>query len=210
LEQNHLSPWSSQWSPERTARLGGAHVGAGEALGHEHGALQLAVEVFGQKARQVAIEQLGIGEAADGAGQAVGHVDRAQQPELGLGEKVGERILAGRRQRLAPAQRRPVRQRRQRQLAEGQALHVPIGRRLDDGLAVLAGAGPGLQARRHLVGLAREIVEAVADEPAQPLEMGLHVAQLRLRQVEAEQRLQRPVRAVEVEPARFGRRRGMR
>ena len=154
------------------ARGGGRHVRAGALFGHEHRALAQLVDILRGQPRQVALHQGGRAELAQRARQRIGHRQRAAQPELGLHEQIGQRVLGRRRHGLRPAQHaRAVRHCRQPVLAEGDALQLDISRVLDDALRIQPAAGAVFQRRRMLVGRQGQAVEHTAGQPAQVLQV---------------------------------------
>ncbi|MDH6591738.1 hypothetical protein M2165_001627 [Variovorax sp. TBS-050B] len=172
----------------RGARGGGRDVGTRGLLGHEHRALGQFIEVERGQARQVLGDQVRAAELLQRARERIGHRDRAAQAELGLHEEIGQHVLDQRRHAALPAQRvLAVRDRGQPELAQREALHLDVGRVLDDLLLVEPGARALAQHRRMAVGRAGELVEQAAREAAQALEVRLHVAQQVGRQVEREQ-----------------------
>ena len=85
--------------------------------------------------------------------------------------------------------------------AEGEPLHLGVGRVLLDALHVLAGAGAHAQHWRVAVGEGRQLVEPPAGQRAEVVEVGVEVSQEIGRQVERRQPAQVGVDPVEVEAA---------
>ena len=106
----------------------------------------------------------------------VGHRDRAHQAELGLHEEIGDAVLHQRMRRLAHAQHAGAMAHGvHAELLEGDLLHLAIGRVVVDPVLVAAEAVARLQHRRMLVGDLRQLVEPVAGQRAQPIEMRRHL-----------------------------------
>ena len=186
-------------------RRGAGDVGPRALLGHEHRALVQRIKVERGDQRQHPLHQRRVAVAAQRARERVGHRHRTAQPELGLHKQVGQRVLGRGRHRFVPAEHAAaVRHRREPELAERDALELDVGRVLDD--ARLVGAAPRAhrQRRRVLVRDRRELVEAPACEPAQPVEVRREVLEELARQVGREQRRRHRVGAVEVDAARIG------
>ena len=119
---------------------------------------------------------------------AVGDVDRTAEAELGLVEQIGEGVLGGGRIGLRPAENAlAVRHRVDAEFAVGDALQLAIGRVILDPLPVAAEAVAMMQHRRVPVGEPRALVEMVARERAEPIEMRLDVPEQRVRQMELQQ-----------------------
>ncbi len=183
---------------------GGADVGAGGPFGHEHRALDLMLEVVGGQAGQVAFDQCGVGEVADRAGQCIGHADRAQQAELGLGEQVLDGVLRGVRHRMIEAEGRAVRHRRHGKLAVADPLHLGIGRMLFDPLSVAALAIARMQGRRVAVGAVRQLVKPPAYQISEALKGRPQGRKIGGRKVQGQQLLERLVIAVRVDAVGIG------
>ena len=91
------------------------------------------------------------------------------------------------------------------EILEGDRLHLAVGRVVVDPVLVAAEAVARLQHRRMLVGHHGEIVEAVAGERPQPLEMRRHRRPQAGLEIERQQVLELPVDGVEVPAMRIGR-----
>ena len=72
-------------------------------------------------------------------------------------------------------------------LAEGEPLHLGVGRMLFDVLRVLARASARMQHGRVAVGQSREFVEPSAGQGAEPVEMGCQMCGEIARQIECRQ-----------------------
>ena len=91
------------------------------------------------------------------------------------------------------------------ELAEGDAFQLAIGGMIFDPLHVAAKAVALVQDRRVPVGQPRAVVEMVAGECAEPIQMRLRYAAHLLRQMDLQQVLQRLVGAEEVLTGGVGR-----
>ena len=166
----------------------GRDVRACALLGHEHGALRQRVQVLGGQVGQVALHQFRPTVLAQGAGERIGHRQRAAQSELGLHKQVGQRVFDGGRHGLVPAQHTgAVRHGRQAELAECQPLHFHIVRVFEDALGIDAGARAVLQRGRVQVCAVRQPVQFTASQLAQPVQVGLQMGHQFGRQVQRQQ-----------------------
>jgi len=181
------------------------HFGAGRLLGHKHGALGLVLEAHLRHARPVLLDQGRLAVLAQRARQRVRHGQRAAQAELGLHEQIGQRVLGQRRQLAIPSQHaRAVRHDGQAELAIGHALHLHIGRMLDDALRIAPRAVAVLQLGRVAVGGQRPFIDLAAGQGAHALQMGLQVRVHLGRQVQRQQRLQLRIGGVQVAAVAVG------
>src|SRR5581483_12159743 len=107
-------------------------------------------------------------------GAAVGDVDRAAEPELGLIEQKRKGMLGGDGILVAPAQDALAdRHRMNAELAEGGAFELAVGRMIFDPLHVAAKAVALMQHRHVTVGEPRAFVEMPAGKSAQALKVRL-------------------------------------
>jgi hypothetical protein len=139
-------------------------------------------------------------------GAAVGDVDRAAQPELGLVEQEGEGVLRHHGIRLRPAHDALAQRHRvNAELAEGGAFQFAIGRVILDPLRVAPEPVALVQDRHVAVGEPRALVEMAAGQFPQPVEIGLDMAEQRVGQMDAQQIRQNRIGAVEIHPRRIRR-----
>ena len=84
------------------------------------------------------------------------------------------------------------------EIAEGDALHLTIGRVIVDPVLVAPEAVARMQHRRMLIGDARKLVEPMAREMTEPVEMRFQCLKIMTWQVNRQQVAQTPVDGVEV------------
>ena len=183
-----------------------ADVGAAGLLGHELRALQHGGRVLAQQPVEQQLLQRRGAVALDDEVGGVGHRHRAHQAELGLHEEIGDAVFHQRMGGLRHAQHAGAMAHGvHAEVLEGDLLHLAIGGMVVDPVLVAAEAVARMQHRRVLVGHHGEIVEAVAGERAQPLEMRRHRRAQAGLQVERQQVLELPVDGIEVPAVRIGR-----
>ena len=176
-----------------------ADVGAAFLLGHELAALGELGHVGLGQAVEIFCLQRGIAEIRQQLCAAVGDVDRAAQPELGLVEQKRKGVLGHHRIGLRPAQNALAqRHRMDAELAERGLLQFAIGRMIFDPLRVAAKTVALVQHRPMAVGKPRAFVEMAAGQAAEPVEMRLDVAKQLVGQMDAQQIGQRRIGAIEV------------
>ena len=113
-------------------------------------------------------------------GAAVGDVDRAAQPELGLVEQERKGVFCDHGIFVGPAQNALAdRHRVNAELAERGGFQLAIGRVIFDPLRVAAEFVALVQHRGVTVGEPRAFVEMTAGERAEPVEMRLDMAKQR-------------------------------
>ena len=184
---------------------GAGHIRPRALLGHEHRTLVQGIEVEGGEQRQAAFDEFGLAIAAQRAGERVGHRDRAAQTEFGLHQQIGQGIFGGSRHELRPAEHaRAMRHRRQTEIAIGDALHLDIGRMLDDPRFVGTAPVAHRQGRRVLVADRGELVERPAGQRPEPVEMRLEMRKKRRWQIEPEERCGHRICPIEVAAAGIG------
>ena len=171
-----------------------ADIGAAGLLGHELRALEHDRRVLAEQPVEQQLLQRRRAEALDDEVGGVRHRDRAHQAELGLHEEIGDAVLHQRMRGLLHAQHAGAMAHGvHAEVVEGDLLHLAVGGMVVDPVLVAAEAVARLQHRRMLVGHHGEIVEPVAGERAQPLEMRRHRRPQAGLQVERQQVLELPV-----------------
>ncbi len=135
----------------------------------------------------------------------VGDADRAHQAELGLHEQILEGVFGDRRQRRVHAEHAgTMYHRMELEVAERDALHLPVGGMVLDPVLVTPEAVARMQHRRMAVGEPREFVQPPAGELA---EAGIVRFEMRAdigRQIDRQQIAQPAIGGVEIHSGAVG------
>jgi hypothetical protein len=183
-----------------------ADVGAALLLRHELGTLGEPRHVGLGEPVEVRRLERRVPEARQEHGRAVGDIDRTAEAELGLIEEIGERVLGDGGVGRGPAEdARAVRHGVDAELPVGDALELSVRRVVLDPLLVAPEPVAVVQDRHVPVGQARAVVQLVARERAQAVEMRLDMTSERRGKVDLEQVRERAIRPEEVEPGGVGR-----